>query len=232
MWFGIIMVSESAIQFSLLNCDLVFRSMKGILNMNKQQMIKGLFFDFDGVITIEKQGSPTIISYISEEINIPYETVRNAYYKYNNDLLYGNITHRDMWDRFCTDIGHLVDFHILEKAFMNVTIDEKMVEYIKEKHNSFLIGMITDNKADRINTIIHNTVLKELFDVVIISANVHSRKTEKKIFEEALMQTGLNAEECVFIDNTAANLEKPSEMGFATIYFDDEKRDFSSLYCY
>ena len=40
-------------------------------------MIKGLFFDFDGVITMEKEGSPTIISYISKETNIPYETIAN-----------------------------------------------------------------------------------------------------------------------------------------------------------
>lgn len=56
------------------------------LEKSKQQMIKGLFFDFDGVITIEKQGSPTIISYISKETNIPYETVNNAYCKHNHEL--------------------------------------------------------------------------------------------------------------------------------------------------
>lgn len=192
--------------------------------------IKGLFFDFDGVITTDKQGSPTIISYISKETNIPYERVENAYYKHNQDLLYGRITHRDMWEQFCREVGQPIDYQILEKAFMNISLDEKMLDYIKKKRNDYLIGMITDNKADRINTIVDNTVLKELLDVVIISANVHSRKIEKKIFEEALKESGLKAEECVFIDNTAANLVVPSEMGFTTIYFDDEKRDFSSLY--
>lgn len=192
--------------------------------------IKGLFFDFDGVITTDKQGSPTIISYISKETNIPYERVENAYYKHNQDLLYGRITHEDMWEQFCREVGKSVDYQILEKAFMNISLDEKMLDYIKKKRKDYLIGMITDNKADRINTIVDNTVLKELLDVVIIFANVHSRKIEKKIFEEALKESGLKAEECVFIDNTAANLTVPSEMGFTTIFFDDEKRDFSSLY--
>ena len=192
--------------------------------------IKGLFFDFDGVITTDKQGSPTIISYISKETNLPYERVENAYYKHNQDLLYGRIAHRDMWEQFCREVGQPIDYQILEKAFMNISLDEKMLDYIKKKRNDYLIGMITDNKADRINTIVDNTVLKELLDVVIISANVHSRKIEKKIFEEALKESGLKAEECVFIDNTAANLVVPSEMGFTTISFDDEKRDFSSLY--
>lgn len=34
--------------------------------------------------------------------------------------------------------------------------------------------MITDNKADRIKTIVNNTALKGLFDVIIISSDVHS----------------------------------------------------------
>ena len=191
-------------------------------------MIKGLFFDFDGVITMEKEGSPTIISYISKETNIPYETIANAYYRYNDELLYGNITHRDMWREFCADVNQTVDFNILEKAFMNVTIDEKILEYIREKRNEYLIGMITDNKADRIKTIVNNTALKGLFDVIIISSDVHSRKSERMIFEEALKQSGLKAEECVFIDNSVSNLDKPSEMGFTTIYYD---KAISSIGC-
>ncbi|WP_155829882.1 MULTISPECIES: HAD-IA family hydrolase [unclassified Butyrivibrio] len=202
------------------------------LDMDKQQMIKGLFFDFDGVITMEKQGSPTIISYISKVTNIPYEMVNNAYCKHNHDLLYGSITHKDIWKQFCEDIGYSLDYQVLESAFMNITIDKKMLQYIKDRHDHYLIGMITDNKADRIKTIVSNTELKELFNVIIISADVHSRKSERKIFEEALKQSGLKAEECIFIDNTASNLKIPSEMGFTTIYFDDEKRDYSSLYCF
>ncbi len=97
---------------------------------------------------------------------------------------------------------------------MNITIDKKMLQYIKDRHDHYLIGMITDNKADGIKTIVSNTELKELFNVIIISADVHSRKSERKIFEEALKQSGLKAEECIFIDNTASNLKIPSEMGF------------------
>ena len=146
--------------------------------------IKGVFFDFDGVITIEKQGSPTIISYISTELGIPYDKVEKAYYKHNKDLLLGNITHRDMWDEVCSDVGQIIDYQVLEDAFMNVTIDGKMIDYIKELRKVHLIGMITDNKADRIKAVFENTVLKGLFDVIIISAEVHGRKSEKKIFDE------------------------------------------------
>lgn len=46
-------------------------------------MIKGIFFDFDGVITVEKTGSPTMIEYIAKETDLLYENVKTAYYKYN-----------------------------------------------------------------------------------------------------------------------------------------------------
>lgn len=191
--------------------------------------IKGLFFDFDGVITIEKNGTLAMVSYIAEKTGVSYDVVDAAYRKYNEDLFLGNITHKEMWKPFCDSIGQDVPYEILVKSFLNITIDERMIQYIREKHSEYLIGMITDNKADRIEEILNNYEIKSLFDVVIISANVHSQKSDKRIFEETLAQSGLNAIDCVFIDNTLTNLKVPSEMGFTTIHFDDEKREYDKL---
>lgn len=197
--------------------------------MNEQTQIKEIFFDFDGVITLDKQGSPTIVAYLSEQTHLPYELVYRAYIKYNPDMLKGRITHRDMWEPFCRTLGQDVDYALLHDAFLNVSLDPKMLALIRSLKKKYRLGMITDNKADRIETILENTALKGLFDDVIISANVGSRKTEDKIFRQALKESGLRAGECVFIDNTAANLVVPADMGFHTIFFDDEKRDFSEL---
>jgi len=195
----------------------------------ESRKIKGMFFDFDGVITLEKNGTPTMISYIAKETNIPYEVIDSVYRKYNKDLLLGNITHEEMWESFCDAVGKNIDYKVLEESFLNITLDKKMIRYIIEKREEYLIGMITDNKADRINAIINQTELNGLFDIIIISADVHSRKSDKKIFEEALRQSGLPAKECVFIDNTLSNLVIPKEMGFLTVFFDDEKRELDEL---
>lgn len=197
--------------------------------MEKRTRIKGIFFDFDGVITKEKNGSPTMIAYISEEMNIPYDKVYNAYVKYNDDLLMGNINHEDMWKAFCTEIGQDIEYDILKESFMNMTLDMQMLDIIREFKENYIIGMITDNKADRIDAIIDNTELKGLFDSVVISAKVHSRKNENQIFLQALKETGLNPQECVFIDNTASNLVAPKNMGFTTVFFDDVKRDYGVI---
>ena len=38
-------------------------------------MIKGIFFDFDGVISLEKQGTPPVIAYIAEATGLPVAAV-------------------------------------------------------------------------------------------------------------------------------------------------------------
>lgn len=192
--------------------------------------IKGLFFDFDGVLTKEKYGSPTMVSYIADKTNLSFDIVDAAYGKYNKDLLLGNITHKDMWKPFCKSIGHDIPYEILVESFMNITLDERIIDFIKERHGDYFIGMITDNKADRIEEIVNNSELKTLFDSIIISSDVHSRKSDKRIFEEALRKSGLSANECVFIDNTLSNLTVPNEMGFKTVYFDDEIRDYEKFF--
>lgn len=192
-------------------------------------MIKGIFFDFDGVITLEKQGTPPTIAYIAETTGLPADAVEKSYRRHNRALLMGEVTHLDMWRQFCEELEMDIDYEILTGAFLNITLDQAVVDYIRKLKEKYLIGMITDNKVDRIETILKEKGLEELFDVVIISAQVHCGKTEEKIFEEALKRSNLKPQECVFIDNTAQNLEVPAKMGFRTLYFDDEKRDLAEL---
>ena len=142
-------------------------------------MLKGIFFDFDGVITLEKQGTPPIIAYIAETTGLPTTAVEKAYRRHNRALLMGEVTHPDMWQQFCEELETEIDYDILTGAFLNITLDQAVVGCIRELKEKYLIGMITDNKVDRIETILREKELESLFDVVVISAEVHSWKTEE-----------------------------------------------------
>lgn len=189
-------------------------------------MIKCILFDFDGVLTIDKTGSTSITNYISQRTHIDLEIIKTNYYKYNKRLLMGEIVHEDMWEEFCAEVGQHIPYQVLVDSFKNTALDETMFSYIKELKNSYRIGMVTDNKVDRIETILNHNHYTEYFDVVAISAGVHSGKADSKIFQYVLESIGVDATECVFIDNTAQNLIVPANMGMKTILFDDEKRDF------
>lgn len=192
-------------------------------------MIKAILFDFDGVLTIDQTGSQSIINYLAEKSTIPLDRIEASYDKYNTALLSGEITHQDMWESFCNDIGKKLNFSILQEAFQQTKLNIEMISLVKDLKKTYLIGMVTDNKCDRIDTVLDFNKLKPYFDVVSISAAIHSGKSEKTIFDATITKLNVFPEECIFIDNTAANLEIPRQMGMSTILFDDENRNFMSF---
>jgi len=189
-------------------------------------MIKAVLFDFDGVLTIDKTGSTSITKFISDSCGIPLENVKSCYYKFNKQLLLGEITHQEIWQDFCKALGQDIDYSILIDSFRATRLDKKMIALVQELKKRYLIGMITDNKCDRIRTILEHRSLNQYFDVVAVSACLHSGKDSHSIFEYALNTLNVSASECVFIDNTEKNLVIPKQMGMSTILYNDDNRDY------
>lgn len=189
-------------------------------------MIKAVLFDFDGVLTIDKTGSTTITNYISNTCGIPLEKVKSCYYKFNKQLLLGETTHQEIWQDFCKDLEQDIDYSILLDSFRYTRLDDKMIALVQTLKERYLIGMVTDNKCDRISTILEHRGLRQYFDVVAISANLHSGKDSHGIFEYVLNTLSVSASECVFIDNTENNLVIPKQMGMSIIFYNDDNRDY------
>lgn len=197
--------------------------------MAVKSMIKAILFDFDGVLTIDKTGSTSIINYIAKECDLPIDTVKACYYKHNKLLLNGETTHKQIWPEFCNDIGKPIDFQVLIDSFTHTVLDMNMIHLVKELKSNYLIGMVKYNNPDRIKTILDYNHMQNDFDVVAVSAEQHSGKSDYKIFQYVLDTLKVTAQECVFIDNTEKNLVVPNEMGMGTIMFDDETRDFAQF---
>ncbi len=192
-------------------------------------MIKAILFDFDGVLTIDKTGSTSIVNYISKKCNIPLDIVKSSYYKHNNALLNGDIVHKDMWDEFCSDLNKAVSYDILTESFNSTKLDEEMIGVVKNLKQQYLIGLITDNKLDRIDAIFTKRDLYKYFDCIAVSAQLKANKESSEIFNYVIKQLKVNANECIFIDNTEKNLIIPNLVGMKTILFDDEKRDINKF---
>lgn len=193
-------------------------------------MIKAILFDFDGVLTTDATGSTSICNYLSKYTGIRLEAVRDAYYQYNDGLLYGRVTHADIWQDFCDNLNYNFGMDVLISSFLNTPIDKQMITFAETlKLKGYKIGMVTDNKADRIDSIIKHFSWNNLFDTITVSANVGSGKDCKEIFIKTVTGLNLPANECVFIDNQEKNLMIPKQMGMAAIYFDHVKRDYEQF---
>lgn len=193
-------------------------------------MYKAILFDFDGVLTTDSTGTVSIMKYFENETDIDLEKFEKAYRKHNWNLLYGKSTHQEIWNQVCKDALQKIDISALYDSFVATPLDTKMISLAQElKEKGYIIGMITDNKTDRVEYILEHHNLRDLFDLVTISANIGSGKKEETIFESTIISNSLIYEECIFIDNNKSNLVIPNEKGMGTIFFDHNERDFEKL---
>lgn len=73
------------------------------------------------------------------------------------------------------------------------------------------------------------SLLAELFDVVVISAEVGIRKPAPEIYRLAAQRIGVPARACVFVDDLPFNLDPASRLGMATVHHDRAEETIKEL---
>jgi len=191
--------------------------------------IKAVLFDFDGVLTTDKTGSLTTTRFLSKRAGIDLARVQSVFRNFNDDLTLGRTTHTRVWESICEGLGKSLSIELLKEAFESTPMNARMLELARDLHPRYSVGIVTDNKKDRIDHLkqIHN--LPSLFDPIAVSAEIGVAKDSPEMFLGVLRHLNANPNECVFIDNSHENLVAPRSLGINTIYFDDETQDFEAL---
>jgi HAD superfamily hydrolase (TIGR01549 family) len=188
--------------------------------------IKAVFFDYDGVLTIDKTGSLTTCKYLSFITGIKFEVVIKAYKSFNKELTLGVKSHADIWNEFCGILNVKIEEKHLIEAFKSTPLNTKMIEFATMLKNKGLsLGIITDNKKDRISYLRKFQNLDDIFDSIVVSSELGFDKHSREIFLTALENLNLTPQMCVFIDNQESNLVIPREIGMKTILHDDLVND-------
>ena len=193
-------------------------------------VIKWIFFDFDGVITLDKSGSFTTCTYLKKFIpDKTFDEILSTYRIWHQDMLIGKISHKKIWKDFCLKLGVNLDYKILEDAFLSTPINKQIIDLVKSRKGTYKLGIITDNSSERMIPIIEYNNFDNIFDLIVVSGNVGSKKNNEDIFETVLTKSNVAPSECVFIDNSKNNLITPNKLGFKTMFYDHDKKDVGAL---
>ncbi len=107
----------------------------------------------------------------------------------------------------------------------------EMVAVVRHLRGRVKLGSITNNVArdEPAQRRTSGIDVHSLFDVVVESAIVGVRKPERRIYEIACEQLGIEPPEAVFLDDLGANLKGARALGMHTIKVDETTRAIDEL---
>lgn len=191
--------------------------------------IETVLFDYDGVLTTDRTGSLTTCRFISAATGLPLERVQSAFAVHNAALTLGRLTHEEAWPDICRALGLQLPLQVLVEAFDSTPANHAMFELARLLKARCRVGILTDNKADRIRRLRAVQRLDDTFDPIVVSAVVGLSKSSPALFEHALAAAGSQASRTVFIDNDAGNVAVAAALGIHAVHFDDARNDVAGL---
>jgi len=107
-----------------------------------------------------------------------------------------------------------------ERYFSHLRPNERMIEYMRELgERGYKMAICTNNIREWEARWRAMLPVDEIFDVVVDSAFVGSRKPEPRIYEITLERLGASAETTLFIDDVEVNCDGARRLGIEAIRF-------------
>jgi 2-haloacid dehalogenase len=83
----------------------------------------------------------------------------------------------------------------------------------------FVLYGLSNWSAEKFAAIRHKYQFFDWFRMIVVSGEEKLIKPDPRIFQVLLQKSGRLADECLFVDDSAANIKAANSLGFATIYF-------------
>jgi putative hydrolase of the HAD superfamily len=109
-----------------------------------------------------------------------------------------------------------------ERYFANLEPNEPMIQYMRSlRERGYKLAICTNNVREWEPLWRRMLPVDEIFDVVVDSAFVGSRKPEPRIYELTLARLGVDPAAALMIDDIEINCEAAREMGIRAVWFQD-----------
>ena len=179
---------------------------------------RGLLIDYGGVLTTDVFAS---FSAFCEREGLAPDAISRAFREDAEcrELMVGLETGAVAQEQFEPKVAALLGVQpsgLLDRMFGGTRLDERMLETVRRVRAG---GVQTGLLSNSWGTMRYpRDLLGELFDVVVISAEVGMRKPGPEIYVLGADRLGLPPADCVFVDDLPGNLTPAAELGMATVH--------------
>lgn len=189
-------------------------------------MKKAVIFDVGGVL-VRLQSQKQRHKW-DKRLGLPKNTLEELYYNsaIGEAAQIGLVSDRDNWmyigGRFNLSLEEL---HEVETDFwIEEQLDEPLIDYIRQlKENPKVKTAIISNWSSGLNKFLDQWGIREFFDVVTISAEVHTMKPAPEIFTYTCSLLDVDCSSAIFIDDFTHNIEGAEAVGLTGIHYPKTK---------
>ena len=184
--------------------------------------LRAIFFDLGGVIVrTEYQASR---ERLAERLNMTYEDISKIVFEAETSrkASLGEISVKEHWLAVTRKLRLPVAEaeSIRTEFFAGDVIDRDLLDFIRSLRPRYQTGVISNAWGDLRDYVVKHQ-FDDAFDTLIISAEIGMMKPQPEVYQLALKQAQVKANEAAFIDDTPRNVEAANALGMHGIVFRD-----------
>jgi epoxide hydrolase-like predicted phosphatase len=193
-------------------------------------VIRAVFFDFGGVIMRTEYQAPR--EHLAERLNMEYDDLVRLVFNSETGrrASLGAVTMEQHWASVMKKLKRPASEAraIRDEFFAGDVLDRNLINIIRSLRGRFKTGLIS-NAWDDLRGYIVKEKFDDAFDAMIISAEVGVMKPDPRIFQVALDQLQVPAEEAMFVDDFTENIDGCEEVGMSGFHFIDPEKDVERI---
>ena len=185
--------------------------------------LRAIVFDYGMVLSGPQD--PVAHARLQRMIGLEPDRFEEVYWADRHAYDEGKLTGIEFWQKLLRDRGLDVPAGTVEElnrwdAQMWTTENPAMLNWQLElKRRGFLTAILSNMGDNVLENMKREFAWLARFDVLVWSFQLHMAKPEPAIYEHVLEELGVRAEEALFLDDRAVNVEAARALGMRAIQF-------------
>ncbi|MBE5793523.1 MAG: HAD family hydrolase [Clostridiales bacterium] len=173
--------------------------------------MKAIILDMYGVIV--KQTGDDFVPYVQQTFpNVSAEEIYEPWFRAN----VGEISSIDVWKA----IGFQGDLEKMEKEYLDtIELADGFIDFVEKAKTQYKLAILSNDSSRWSRYLREKFNINRYFDVISISGDLRVKKPDERIFLLTLEKLGVNAEDCIYVDDRRRNLGAANKVGMNPILF-------------
>ncbi len=183
--------------------------------------MKAIVLDMYGVIV--KQTGDDFVPYVQQIFpNVSAEEIYSSWFKAN----IGEMTSLEVWKA----IGFQGDLEKIEEEYLDtIELSDGFIDFIEKVRNKYMLAVISNDSSRWSKYLREKFNINKYFDVISISGDLKIKKPDERIFLLTIEKLGVNAEECIYIDDRRGYLEAAKKVGMNPILLNSRNVSYEGV---